>query len=162
MTDERLVTFAAATILLAALKCQDIDLELRDTSFETCWTQCLSILNHYKEQIHSASRAIRVLQTLRSQVMATQHQRKTPLYVSAFAGVWMRLEWKLDHKLTDFGLQTRSPETTLSRSRRCISIRRCRWISATSTPTEPTVSPTHGLASRFSTWTGWTLSRFHE
>ena len=68
------VTFAAATILLAGWKCEEVDPEIRQNSFETCWDQCLSILDHYKEQIHSAPRAIQVLRTLRSQVMAAQNQ----------------------------------------------------------------------------------------
>lgn len=68
------VTFAAATILLAGWKCQEVDLEVLENSFETCWTQCLSILDHYKEQIHSAPRAIQALQTLRHQVMAVENQ----------------------------------------------------------------------------------------
>lgn len=70
----RLVTFASATILLAALKCRDLENDVRESSFETGWNRCLSILDHYKEQIHSAPRAIQVLQTLRSQIMATQNQ----------------------------------------------------------------------------------------
>lgn len=62
------VTFAAATILLAALQCPDVDTGVKGNSFEQSWQRCLSILEHYQEQIHSAPHAIRVLRKLKSQI----------------------------------------------------------------------------------------------
>jgi hypothetical protein len=69
-----LVTFASATILLAAVKCPDVDPNLNGALFETCWDRCLFILDHFKKQIHSAPRATQVLQKLRNQIMGTPNQ----------------------------------------------------------------------------------------
>ncbi|GAD92952.1 hypothetical protein NECHADRAFT_75561 [Paecilomyces variotii No. 5] len=62
----RTVTFASITILLASLKCPYVDTDIGSDSFETSWDRCLSILEHYKDQIHSAAQAIHILQILRS------------------------------------------------------------------------------------------------
>ncbi|KAL1953765.1 hypothetical protein VTO42DRAFT_2296 [Malbranchea cinnamomea] len=61
-------TFAAATILLACLKCPVLDPKYFGNSFESHWDKCLLILQHYQQQIQSASQAISVLQNLKKQV----------------------------------------------------------------------------------------------
>lgn len=56
-------TFAATTVLLAASKLPGTDM----MSTDLVWSKGLSILEHYKDQITSASRAIKLLQTLRNE-----------------------------------------------------------------------------------------------
>lgn len=76
-----LVTFASALILLAAPMCPAIDTESTKPSFDMSWDQCLSILEHYKDQIQAARRAIIALQELKSRMNHTQSQgtRDLPL-----------------------------------------------------------------------------------
>lgn len=63
-----LVTFASALILLAAPMCQAIDVESTKSSLDMSWSQCVSILEHYKDQIQAARRAITALQELKSRM----------------------------------------------------------------------------------------------
>ncbi|KAK1239806.1 hypothetical protein MKX08_007248 [Trichoderma sp. CBMAI-0020] len=67
------VTFAAATILLASMRLPEVRDEFTIT-FETSWNHTLSILNHYKGSIHTASRAIQVLEALKYQIHGSQPQ----------------------------------------------------------------------------------------
>lgn len=43
-------------------------------AFETSWNRTLSILNHYKGSVHTASRAIQALEALRYQMHEAQSQ----------------------------------------------------------------------------------------
>ncbi|KAJ9299811.1 transcriptional regulator family: Fungal Specific TF [Paecilomyces variotii] len=71
-------TFASITILLAGLQCPYVDMDVGDDSFEAGWNRCLSILEHYKDQIHSATQAIHVLRILRSRIFRRETQGGTP------------------------------------------------------------------------------------
>ncbi|UKZ95959.1 uncharacterized protein TrAFT101_010765 [Trichoderma asperellum] len=66
-------TFAAASILLASLRLPDVGVE-STTTFEMSWNRSLSILNYYKGSIHTASRAIQVLEALRCQTHEAEPQ----------------------------------------------------------------------------------------
>ena len=63
-----IVTFASALILLAAPMCSAIDVGVKRSSFDISWSQCLLILEHYKEQVQAARRAIVALQELKSRM----------------------------------------------------------------------------------------------
>jgi hypothetical protein len=101
------VTFAAAIVLLAAQKCPAVDAETNQESFATSWDCCISILEHYKEQIRSASPAIRVLQTLRSQLIASQGQREyshlTPRVTVLLFSTYYLLEGASNPAINDDG-----------------------------------------------------------
>lgn len=45
-----------------------------EQTFETSWDRCLRILNHYKDNIQAAPRAIHILETLRRQIETAQAQ----------------------------------------------------------------------------------------
>ncbi|RVX72599.1 hypothetical protein B0A52_03995 [Exophiala mesophila] len=75
-------TFAAATILLAGLNCPLVDEDIIMPSFEINWHRCLSIMEHYKQQIQSAPRAIQVLKSLREQLAGSRSQ---PLQPTSFS-----------------------------------------------------------------------------
>ncbi|KAF7886500.1 uncharacterized protein EAF01_011178 [Botrytis porri] len=63
--------FAAATILLAAQLSPLIQASLStEHYFETSWTSCIEILEHYQVQIQSAKRAINILENLKEKVQA--------------------------------------------------------------------------------------------
>lgn len=72
-------TFSAAMVLLAACKCPDVSITVKDPGFEADWARCLFILHHYEEQITSATRAIEVLETIKQQVMALDTQKQCEL-----------------------------------------------------------------------------------
>lgn len=69
-------TFSAAMVLLAACKCPDVSITVKDPSFEADWDRCLFIMHHYENQISSATRAIEVLETIKQQVTALDTQKQ--------------------------------------------------------------------------------------
>jgi hypothetical protein len=78
ITQQFVVCFSAATVLLAACKCPDVAVTVGDPSFERDWQRCLYILHHYEDQITSASQAIQVLEVMKQSVSGNGHpsQRK--------------------------------------------------------------------------------------
>ena len=62
------VTFSAAIVLLASLKCDMVVVHAGEPDFEACWSHCISILEHYRDQISSAKHAILVLKAMRDQI----------------------------------------------------------------------------------------------
>ena len=71
-------TFASATVLLAAAKLPSTDM----ISTDLVWSKAISILEHYKDQIASASRAIQMLQALKRQSRSNQNRRHALLQTS--------------------------------------------------------------------------------
>lgn len=69
------VTFAAATILAAAHLCPAIEVQSDEASFETSWDRCMAILEKYQTQLRAASRAISVLESLRSLISSRKWVR---------------------------------------------------------------------------------------
>ena len=70
-----LVTFSAATSVLAASMNSTTDVELESESFTTFWAKCLSILNEHKVQITTAIRAIEVLETTKRYILSSQSRQ---------------------------------------------------------------------------------------
>ena len=62
------VCFSAGVILVAALKTNLISSNPVDEAFESYWSRCLSVLDHYKGQAPSAAHAAKVLQAIRRQI----------------------------------------------------------------------------------------------
>lgn len=72
-----IVTFASAIVLLAAQICPAVDAETVRCSFDVSWNRCLFILEHYKDEIQAAERAIPALKELRSRMNLEGRQGKT-------------------------------------------------------------------------------------
>lgn len=68
---QQLVTFAAAIVLLAYSKIGEYRPEADVSDMGTAWTRCLSILQYYEDQIPSANHAIRILHSMKNQVLET-------------------------------------------------------------------------------------------
>ena len=66
--DDLVVCFSAATVLLAACKCPDVEVVVGDPGFERDWARCLYILHHYEDRILSATQAIQVLEVMKQSV----------------------------------------------------------------------------------------------
>lgn len=64
-----LVVSSSAIVLLAALKCEILDMSPNDMLFQNCWNKCLDILHYYEGRVHSAPYAIRSLTAVRSQIV---------------------------------------------------------------------------------------------
>ena len=64
--------------MLAGVNCPVVDAHLIQPSFDMNWDRCLAILEHYKEQIQTAPRAIQVLKALRAQSAAVRTGEALP------------------------------------------------------------------------------------
>lgn len=98
------VTFASALILLSAPMCPAIHVESTRSSLDMSWSQCLSILEHYRDQIQAARRAIVALQELKSRMSHSRSQGMKNLFifsVSPFPRRLVLITWTL--------LQTSTP-----------------------------------------------------
>lgn len=71
------VTFAAAIVLLAYSKIDDYRPEVDVSDMPTAWSRCLSILEYYDDQIPSASHAIRILNSMKNQVLGAPRGHST-------------------------------------------------------------------------------------
>jgi hypothetical protein len=68
-----LVSFSAAIVLLASLKCPLVDCQVGDEKFESCWARCMAVFEHYRDQIHSAPHIILLLRAIRKQMTQGSH-----------------------------------------------------------------------------------------
>ena len=62
------VSFSAAIVLLASLKCPLVDCQVGDEKFESCWARCMAVFEHYRDQIQSAPHIILLLRAIRRQM----------------------------------------------------------------------------------------------
>ncbi|WPA98880.1 uncharacterized protein RHO25_003493 [Cercospora beticola] len=68
-------TFSAAMTLLASWKVNDLHSRLDGDHRESAWLRCLVILEHYEHQIHSAEQAIKILKSLKAQILQPSHMQ---------------------------------------------------------------------------------------
>lgn len=81
----QIVTFAAAIVLLAYSKIDDYRPEADVSDMGTAWGRCLSILEYYEDQISSANHAIRILNSMKNQVLETARAQGTSLPIAPYA-----------------------------------------------------------------------------
>ncbi|KAM3421595.1 hypothetical protein BST61_g1982 [Cercospora zeina] len=62
-------TFSAAMTLLASWKINDSHARLDGDHRESAWLRCLVVLEHYEHQINSAEHAIKILKSLKAQIL---------------------------------------------------------------------------------------------
>ena len=72
-----LVSFSAGIVLLAALKCTSLKTKAGDAAFEACWMRCMTILEHYDDQIQSAGPARHALKMGRDRLTSAPQQDGT-------------------------------------------------------------------------------------
>ncbi|KAK5049368.1 hypothetical protein LTR84_004297 [Exophiala bonariae] len=60
----------AAIVLLSAQKCASFRTESEQAALGRSWQRCLAVLGHYKQRINAAHHAIRVLESLRHEMMS--------------------------------------------------------------------------------------------
>lgn len=65
-----LVAVGAAIVLLSAQERASFDAEPEQAALATSWQRCLGVLGHYKQRIGAAHQAIRVLESLRHELMS--------------------------------------------------------------------------------------------
>lgn len=69
--------FACAIVLVAAGLCSIPGEQCSKTSLELSWSRCITILEHHKPQIPSASHAIQVLEKLQHAAYARNEGKKS-------------------------------------------------------------------------------------
>lgn len=74
-----LVTYSAATVLLASQLSVLNEAQAETGSYEVSWTRCMSIFERYARQFLPSSKAISVLWALRSRISTRiAHCKKSP------------------------------------------------------------------------------------
>jgi len=71
-------TFASAIVLLASSKLEDKIPHFRSDEIEAAWNKVHTILEHYENQIQSASRAAAILKTMRTRAVGVPSMQARP------------------------------------------------------------------------------------
>ena len=91
VTDTLLVTYSAATVLLASQMSVLNEAQAETGSYEVSWTRCMTILKRYARQFPPSSKAISVLWALRGRISSRIAHCKSSLPNILSRGEWYQL-----------------------------------------------------------------------